>query len=322
METQPAAPSFTNSLADIKGSIGNTMDSFSSKDAVNASGDFLQSNSLIAKFVFIILVLIAFMLLLNLGIMILGYFLQPSKNPYLIDGMISGNGNIHITQDPKSDSSIPIFRSNNQSKGLEFTWSVWLYIDDLKTPRDSWKQNAAKTAWEIEPGANKPSTYMHVFNKGNGSYGNDGIATVNNGPGLYIDNKDNTLHVIMDTVDQADVNRVLDISNIPLKKWVNIAMRVQNKILDVYVNGTLSSRLNFINVPKQNYNDVYVCNNGGFPGNLSNLRYHDYAMSVFEINNMVLSGPNTKTSKLASNVTAATGNYSYLAGSWYSSKQS
>ena len=279
------------------------MDSFSSKVSVNAGTEYLQTNSAIAKFVFLIFALIVFMILLNLGVALIGYFLQPTKSPYLINGMVSGNSNIYITQDPKNKDSVTIFRSNNQDKGIEFTWSCWLYIADVDTSADS-------------------SAYLNIFNKGNNIYDSSGIATVNNGPGLYLAKQTNSLRVVMDTVDPLDKNTVIDISNIPLKKWVHVAIRLQNKIVNVYVNGTISSRLNLINVPKQNFNDVYIGYNGGFSGNLSNLRYNDYALNVFQINNMVMFGPNTKTSELATNVKSATGDYSYLSGSWYSSKQS
>jgi hypothetical protein len=67
-------------------------------------------------------------------------------------------------------------------------------------------------------------------------------------------------------------------------------MRVENT-MDVYVNGTITSRTKFTAVPKQNYNDVQICQNGGFEGNLSNLRYFSHALSAFEINNIVKGGP-------------------------------
>jgi hypothetical protein len=63
-------------------------------------------------------------------------------------------------------------------------------------------------------------------------------------------------------------------------------MRVENTLMDVYVNGTITST-KFTAVPKQNYNDVQICQNGGFEGNLSNLRF-SHALSAFEINNIVV----------------------------------
>ena len=96
----------------------------------------------------------------------------------------------------------------------------------------------------------------------------------------------------MNTVKYGDTNTSVVIDNMPIKKWVHLAIRLQNQILDVYVNGVLSKRVILNNVPKQNYSDVYVGQNGGFSGKLSSLRYYSSALNVFEINSIVRKGPN------------------------------
>jgi hypothetical protein len=123
----------------------------------------------------------------------------------------------------------------------------------------------------------------------------------------------------MNTVSNSEANEVIEIDNIPIKKWVNVIIRLKNTILDVYINGTISGRLVLQNVPKQNYNNVYACQNGGFTGKLADLRYFARALSIFEINSVVSSGPNTTTSKLDIS-TVSKGTYSYLSNLWYASK--
>jgi hypothetical protein len=49
----------------------------------------------------------------------------------VVKGLIDGKMGMVISQDPTKASSVTILRSNNENKGLEMTWSVWLYI---KTP--------------------------------------------------------------------------------------------------------------------------------------------------------------------------------------------
>jgi hypothetical protein len=281
-----------------KASVANSLNDFSSQNLVNASQDFLNSNSIIAKFVFLILVVIVFLLLLNLGIKLIQYILKPSKNVYLINGLVPGSSSVTVPQNPKSADSVIVHRSNNQSKGIEATWSVWLYVDNI-----SQKTNTSG------------ETFSHIFNKGNAAFDKKGIANVNNAPGLYISDTTNKLRVYMDTV--TDNNNFLEITNIPLKKWFHVAIRIQNNILDVYINGTISARKNLTDVPKQNYDDVHICKNGGFQGQLSNLYYADYAMSVVAINNFILKGPNLKQSSM---VKTNIGYYSYLSNLWYSSK--
>jgi len=300
----PISQNVGASINNLKSGVTDSLNQFSEQASagIGASTSFLQSNTMIAKFAFLILIVIAFMFLMNLGIMIIGYFTSSSSNPYLVKGMISGNTSMVVSQDPKQNNSAIIQRSNNQNSGLEFTWSTWLYINDL---------------------GNTAGKYQHIFNKGDNIFNSTtNLSTVNNAPGVYLGPTNNNLHIIMDTVSPNDTNTIIDISNIPLRKWFHTAIRMQNKILDVYINGVIAKRLLLNNVPKQNYNDVNICQNGGFSGNLSNLRYFSYALNVFDINNIVNSGPNLKVLKVAGSASAGSTmpNYTYLSDQWYSSR--
>ena len=276
--------------------VKDSMSSFEDSDLVGSSGEFLKSNSLIAKFSFLILVLIGFMILLNLGIRIIAFFMKPNTSPKLINGTMNGANEVVISQDPKNSQAIPVLRSNNQNKGIEFTWSLWMYINDVaKTPR-----------------------YSNVFNKGNASYNENGIASVNNGPGLYIDNENNDLVIVMNTVDVNDYEEIIVIKDVPLRKWFHCIIRIENTALDVYINGAIVSRAVLQDVPKQNYENVNICKNGGFNGNLSDLQYFDKAISIFQINNIVAWGRNTSSAN--ENASGdATGFPYYLSNLWYSS---
>ena len=291
-----------NYVESIKTSLTNSFNDFSKQTEVGASAtsQYLSSNTAVAKFAFLILVLIVFVFLIGLGISLVSYFTSPHINPYLVSGMIDGASPLTISQDPKKDKNVPIIRSNNQQSGLEFTWSVWLFINDL---------------------GNDSSKYQHIFNKGDNNFDTiTNLSMINNAPGLYLAPRDNKLHIIMDTISPSDSNTVIDISNVPIRKWVHVAIRIQNTILDVYVNGTISGRLILQNVPKQNYNDINVCQNGGFSGKLSDLRYFSRALNVFDINSIVAWGPNTNTSSVATIDQKLKGNYSYLSNIWYNSR--
>ena len=109
----------------------------------------------------------------------------------------------------------------------------------------------------------------------------------------------------------------IEIDDIPLKNWVNIIVRMKNTTLDVYVNGTVAGRLNLREVPLQNYYDVHIGQNNGFNGKISNLRYYDYALNIFEINKVVAAGPNLNSAK---NSRKLQDNYFYLSPSWFTAK--
>jgi len=285
-----------DSFKSAKDSFNNTIEDISSKDLYTSGKEFIQSNTIITKLVFLVLVLIFFLIIMNLGIFLIVYFSQPEKNPYLIDGVINGNRQKTILQDPKNSNSITIYRSNNQREGIEFTWSVWLL-------RNTTESNFV---------------YNNIFNKGSSNYNTSGIAELGNGPGVYFYNRNddmNNIKIIMDTVaanSTSAINEEVVISNLPIGRWFHLAIRMENKIMDVYVNGVVSKRLAFENVPFQNYRNVLVCQNGGFDGNLSDLRYFDNAMSVFQIMNIVEAGPNLRSADDDNNT-----KYNYLANSWY-----
>ena len=273
----------------------------------DAPSSFLDANSVVAKIAFLILVLILFVVLFALGLNIMLYFTSTSTNPYyVVDGMIDGNSAL-------TESAQSVLRSNNKPYGMEFTWSAWLQVNNMVVQ----PQNPAQF------GAN----YQHVFNKGNGAYDQYGIATVNNGPGLYISKQptgEAQLHVVMDTVSGQGANNSslsIDVTGIPLnQKWFHVAIRMENTLMDVYVNGTISGRLIIENVAKQNYGDIFICQNGGFAGKLSNLYYYPRALSAFEINRIVSTGPNTTPSSLVARANGTKYQPYYLSNLWYYSK--
>ena len=307
-----AATSASDGITNLKASVNDNLSSFSSSEASttgSADSGFLESNGLIAKFAFLVLIVVAFIFLMKIGIQIIGYFTSPNLNPYLINGQLSGDTSVIITQNPAIKTSIPIYRSNNQPKGIEFTWSSWLLY---KLP-------------QLPP--NTTPKYQPVFVKGDGTQPTADFYSVNNGPGVYFGkdpNALNTIYILMDTVsdpstsDTTKSTSQIIIPNIPIGKYFHLAIRCQNKYVDVYINGTIVYRTNLVNVPKQNYYDINVCGNGGFTGNLSNLRYFSYSLSVIEINSIVMSGPNLSTYTGAGSVGTGNSGSSYLSSSWYS----
>ena len=249
---------------------------FSSNKYLQGGTDFLQSNSLVAKFAFLILALIVFMMSLRIGSTILSWLLSNSSSPILIDGMVRSNQMMRIPQNPSVSGAIPIMRSINLQDGLEFTWSVWINVEDF-----AYKQN----------------DYKHVFHKGNDDINvttePTGMNFPNNGPGLYIAPHTNNLVVVMSTFDEPKEEVV--VKDLPLNKWVNVIIRVSKQTqLDVYINGVLAKRHILKSVPKQNYGDVFVSMNGGFAGYTSDLRYFDKSLGTSQIQSIVDNGPNMK----------------------------
>ena len=234
--------------------------------------EFMESNTAVIKFSFLILVVIVFIILLKIGTQILSYVYSPSQQCVkLFTGMVDATQGMVYPQDPTQNNAVTIPRSTNASDGIEFSWSVWIYINNL---------------------IYLDSKYKHIFFKGNyDPNSTNGLSYPNNAPGLYLSPNTNTLVVMMNTFDQ--INEEIDVPDIPLNKWVNIITRCTNKTLDVFINGTITRSITFLGVPKQNYGDVFVAMNGGFDGYISNLYYYNYSLGVAAIQNILNKGPNT-----------------------------
>lgn len=265
--------------------------SFSTNKGVSGTNEFIESNSLVAKFAFILLVLFVFILLFRVGLSFVSWLSSPNQSPKLINGMIDAKQSMTFEQDPSANDAVTIYRSNNANDGIEFTWSVWIYIDDLQYMNDQ---------------------YRCVFYKGNNNVLSNGLNFPNNAPGLFITPHTNALLLIMNTYNV--INEEITIPDIPLNKWVNVIIRCQNTTLDVYINGTIARSIRLLGVPKQNYGDVYVAMNGGFSGNISDLWYFNYALGSAEIQRISYRGPNTR---LISGTYSNTRPYDYLSLRWY-----
>jgi len=254
--------------------------------------DFMQTNSIVARTAFLIFAVFIFIVALRVGIGALSYFLTPT-NVRLMNGMIDAKEAMIYNQDPSGSPYTAIPRSSNEDQGIEFSWSCWIYIKNLKYLEGQ---------------------YRHVFYKGNNNLGSNGINEPNNAPGLYIAPHTNALVVLMSTYNE--INKELVVPDIPMNKWVNVIIRVQNKTLDVYINGTIVRSIQLGGVPKQNDGNVYVAANGGFDGNISNLWYYDHGVSLNEIQGIVMRGPNT--SMIGSGDSAINNkDFDYLSMRWF-----
>lgn len=248
-------------------------DNFKSGRFVDGTKEFLESNSLVAKAAFLLLVLIVFIIAIRISAQLLAWLFQYNKSPYLISGMVDGKTMQVIPQDPSLKNSVTLVRSDNQMDGIEFTYSVWILIDDL---------------------VYQQGQYRHIFHKGNDNINYTtqpiGMNQPNNAPGLYIAPNTNALVVVMNTFD--NIQEKVTIDDIPINKWVCVQIRVSNNQLDTYINGKLAKRLIMKGVPRQNYGDLYVAMNGGFSGYISDLRYFNSALGTAQIQGIVDKGPN------------------------------
>ena len=264
--------------------------------------DFAEKNATISKFVFILFIIILFGLLIRVGVYIISLFTVPSKNPIVVNGLLSTNSLTKYQVNPSVANSKPILRSVNENQGMEFTWSTWVFVDNATSGNN-----------------NNPK---RIFSKGGDSETGEPFAM--NSPGLYLydgtTSNTNALTVAMTTFDDTgaaelsgQIKKII-IKNIPIQKWVNIIIRVQNRTIDIYVNGVLSTRDNLTQVIKQNYGDIFVGDNtNGMNGFISSLRYFDHGIGNMKIEEIIQQGPNLKAIGGQNQETMPP----YLATRWY-----
>ena len=266
------------------------------KNMIDSAQAFAEANTTISKVVFILFLIIIFGLFLRLGIYILGLFYTPSKSPIVVNGMRPTNKQKVYQVNPNVSDPKPILRSINEDQGMEFSWSTWIWMDNTEY--------------------GDQTTFKRIFSKGNSVNESDNVKQMS-APGIFAHPNTNAIDVVLATFNNDSYNQLYEtitVNNIPMQKWVNIVIRVQNKTVDVYINGALVERKNMDVVPKQNYGNIYVGDGiNGMNGYISSLRYFNHAIGHGQIQDLMYKGPNLKMEGDMWNNTSPP----YLSLKWY-----
>jgi hypothetical protein len=187
------------------------------------------------------------------------YFLRASDLSYTIVGDMKDGNASNVFQNP-----LPV--SVNRPGGIEFSYTGWLRIDDF-----SYRYGEEKI----------------IFVKGSSN-----LSTAC--PALVIDANTNTLLVKIDTFGAQET---ISIVSVPAKKWLHVAINVNQETLDVYINGILYAHHILSQLPKQNSGSVLNSPEGGFSGRIVNLEYHPQTLSESDILGRAAKNPPTGDEK-------------------------
>lgn len=182
------------------------------------------------------------------------YFKSPGGGP--VSSTVLQTNIVDGRKEFTSKQAIP--KSLDQPEGLTFSYTCWVKIDDF-----SYRLGQQKV----------------VFTKG---------PVENPCPALLVDSNTNTLLVKLQTYGATEV---IPIPNIPAKKWIHVAIAVDQDSVDVYINGTLFIHHTLVNVPKQNTSSVQIGQGGGFDGKVSNLEYYSYFMRPADVQKSMATRP-------------------------------
>jgi len=178
---------------------------------------------------------------------------------YLISWLFGKSKTLSNMTDGKTAVVIPPASLPNGSS-VNYSFSVWIYVDE-------WNYNYGKE--------------KIIFLRGSlGSLFS---------PSLSLMPTDNNLVITMSTKDEPFECVV---PNIPLQKWTNLIVSLNNKSLDSYVNGKLVKTCMLPDLPVVNGDSsVYLTPNGGFSGFTSRLQYWSTPISPQEAWNIYKRGP-------------------------------
>lgn len=236
-----------------------------SQKAYANTKQFFNSGSVLSQCVIVFLIFLAIIIVSQV---LKGIVVRIRNNrlgkPYLVKGTKEAKKRKIIPQDPSVANSITLKRSRNESEGIEFTYTAWLWINDYSYKYGEWK---------------------HVFHKGNED------SWPNRAPGVWLHPTKNSMRVYMNSYNQ--IANYVDIDNIPLNKWMHVTIICNSNKLDILINGFLKKQLILDGIPKQNYGDVYINAFGGYDGFLSEMRYYDYSISMAQLEDIIRSGPST-----------------------------
>ena len=90
----------------------------------------------------------------------------------------------------------------------------------------------------------------------------------------------------------------ISVKDVPIKKWINISITLENRHADLWLNGKLHTSLHLSGLPKINFaTNMLICNNGGFAGLISKFKYYakplkkKHLFNLTSIEKLFKSGP-------------------------------
>ena len=146
-------------------------------------------------------------------------------------------------------------------EGYKFTYSFWLYLKNIPE-NGNWKSRYNEF-------------YYILFRFGS--------------PNVLYYPKGNILRIFMSYKDESSdvAKESIDVIDLNLQKWHNIVIILENKNLDIYLDGDIYSSLKLKNVPFI-YNRPLIIGhkNSNFNGHIAKLEYYNNSLNHNQINQL------------------------------------
>jgi hypothetical protein len=145
----------------------------------------------------------------------------------------------------RESTFLPLSQIN---EGVSWSFVLWIYVDE----------------WNYLYGQRK-----NILQWGNNLY-------------MYFDEKSNDLTIDIMTIPSMNNNKIV-YKNIPLQKWLSIIVVLDNRNLDLFVDGELVVNYLLDEVPLYIPQDLSICEKGGFNGKIGYIQYFSYKLPLFGV---------------------------------------
>jgi len=243
---------------------------------------------------------------------------------YLIVNAFSKTNKLTEMAKAKLPQTIKADDLKNSNNSSNFTYSMWLFIDDWNYMFGSEKKVLERTNCPSVVLDTKPNTIKVKIKYYDSEKNVAGAAAAGVDPNAGIDREatkaaclacESGYTCACDSCnkgvktaetdaerqarlaaerDSANTNTSIHtcaIDNIPIQKWVNVITSLYGRTLDVYVDGKLVRTCVIPGVPRVDNNmDINVTHDGGFSGWTSSFKYWSYASNPQEAYNIYKDG--------------------------------
>lgn len=211
--------------------------------------------------ILLLFMLITFALIVYFGgTYLYSKYMNKNNVVNLLEGTKNSKHSMVISQNPDNTNYIGIERSKDKD-GIEFSYAFWFLMDDMTYKNGEWK---------------------HIMHKGSAN------GYPNRCPGVWIHPDKNAIRVYLNTYSK--ILEFIDIDNLPIRKWIHVAITVHNKEFLTYINGYVKSKKTLDSLPRQNDGDLWINLYGGFSGYMSKIIYTPHKMSFDSINSYMREG--------------------------------
>lgn len=193
-------------------------------------------------------IIIITIIILVIFIICISTIYKKAKQNQLI--YIDGPQNLNSYSKKIRFDSVPTSKNK-----IQCSYSIWLYLENA--PENVYRQY----------GNNK---FYPILEKKTHD-------TTMGSPGLYYRPKDSKIMVSIKTT----TNNTFIVKSIILQRWNNIVIVVEDRNLDVYINGKLYRSFYLDNVIDLGESDLYINNNNNLYGNISYFRYFNFALEPY-----------------------------------------